>query len=111
MSILCVCPETPCGHHPTPNRPFNAMAEGVAEDFYKAGKKETGMQKLSSKTITLTRLATQIADRFERLGVDEEGKMDSDDKKLLAAVRKQVDAVLTEPMKEIMSGKSRTKGK
>jgi hypothetical protein len=61
--------------------------------------------KLSSSVITLTRLVGQLADRFERLGLDEEGNMDTADKQLLAKVRKQIDVVLTEPMKKLLKAK------
>jgi hypothetical protein len=59
----------------------------------------------SQTVLTLTRLTTQLADRFERLGVDENGDMDTDDKKLLDRVRKQIQKVQSEPMRKLMSGK------
>lgn len=41
----CTCPEVPCQYHPTPNRPFDVLAEGVAEDFHKAAETERGKGK------------------------------------------------------------------
>lgn len=63
----------------------------------------------STEVITLTRPVSKLADRFERLGVDEEGKMDPDDKKLVAKVRKQLDLVLTAPMRELMKPEPKPK--
>ena len=45
--------------------------------------------------IKLARLAGQLADRFEKIGLGEDGKLDPDDKKLAESVRKQIDKVLT----------------
>jgi hypothetical protein len=55
---------------------------------------------LTPSTVALVRLTRQLADRFERLGVDEQGVMDPEDKKLLDAVREQTKTVLAEPMHE-----------
>src|SRR5277367_351535 len=52
--------------------------------------------KLTPSIVALVRLARQLADRFERLGVDQQGVMDPDDKKLLNAVREQTKTVLAE---------------
>lgn len=57
----------------------------------------------SQSVLALTRLAAQLADRFERLGVDEMGNMDADDKKLLERVRKQIQKVQSEPMRKLMT--------
>ena len=38
--------------------------------------------------IKLARLAGQLADRFEKIGLGEDGKLDPDDKKLAESVRK-----------------------
>lgn len=62
--------------------------------------------RLSASTVKLIRLTQKLANRFERLEVDEAGAMDPDDKKLLDAVRKQADRVLAEPMKKHLAGKS-----
>ena len=59
----------------------------------------------SQSVVTLTRLTAQLADRFERLGLDEAGAMDPEDKKLLERVRKQIQKVQSEPMRKLMSGK------
>jgi hypothetical protein len=60
------------------------------------------MKKLSNDVITLARFSGDLADRFEKLGLDEEGAMDPTDKKLLDRVRKQIDKVLSAPMKSLM---------
>jgi hypothetical protein len=57
----------------------------------------------SQSILTLTRLATELADRFERLAPGEDGNIDSDDKKLLERVRKQIQKVQSEPMRQLMS--------
>lgn len=49
----------------------------------------------SQDVIKLCRLALQLANRFERLGVDEEGNMDPRDKKLMESVIKQGHKVLS----------------
>jgi hypothetical protein len=59
----------------------------------------------SQSILTLTRLATELADRFERLAPGEDGNIDPDDKKLLERVRKQIQKVQSEPMRKLMSAK------
>lgn len=44
--------------------------------------------------VVLRRLALELANRFEKLAVDEEGVMDLSDKNLMDRVRKQADKVL-----------------
>jgi hypothetical protein len=60
--------------------------------------------KLPASVITLTRLAEQLADRFEKVGLGEDGALDPDDKKLLTKVRSQVEKVRTEPLRKLMEG-------
>jgi len=59
----------------------------------------------SQSVLTLTRLATELANRFERIGLDEAGAMDPADKKLLERVRKQIQKVQSAPMRKLLSGK------
>ncbi len=59
----------------------------------------------SQIVLTLTRLATELANRFERIGLDEAGAMDPADKKLLERVRKQIQKVQSAPMRKLLSGK------
>ena len=59
----------------------------------------------SQIVLTLTRLATELANRFERIGLDEAGAMDPADKKLLERVRKQIQKVQSAPMRKLFSGK------
>lgn len=58
----------------------------------------------SQSVLTLTRLATQLADRFERLAPGEDGNIDPDDRKLLKKVRDQIQKVQSEPMRRLMKG-------
>lgn len=59
------------------------------------------MKKLSMSTVTFVRLSMKLADRFERIGLDEDGNMDPDDKRLLKSVRNQANKVLNEPLKGV----------
>jgi hypothetical protein len=59
----------------------------------------------SQSVLTLTRLASELANRFERIGLDEAGVMDPDDMKLLERVRKQIQKVQSEPMRRLMKEK------
>lgn len=47
----------------------------------------------SAKVAKLGRLASQLADRFERIGLDFDGNMDPADEKLLNRIRKQIEDV------------------
>lgn len=38
----CICPELRCPYHPTPNRPFDPLAEGTARDFYESSETARG---------------------------------------------------------------------
>lgn len=69
-------------------------------------REESGSMKLSTDVVSLTRLVAQLADRFERLAPGEDGVIDPDDKKLVATVRKQLDKVLTAPMREMMKSQT-----
>jgi hypothetical protein len=42
-------------------------------------------------------MVQQMADRYERIAVDADGVLDPLDVKMIADIRKQVDAVLTHP--------------
>ncbi len=59
--------------------------------------------KLSASVITLTRLAEKLANRFERVGLGEDGSLDPTDKALLAKIRNQVEKVRTEPLRKMIA--------
>lgn len=50
--------------------------------------------------IKLTRISVELADRFERIGLDENGNMDTNDKRLLRRVRVQIANVLAQLEKQ-----------
>ena len=51
-------------------------------------------RRIRQSALALARIAKDLADRFERLCLDEEGNMDLSDRKLLSKVREQTEKVL-----------------
>lgn len=84
------------GLYRTENEAWSSAARRVITEHEESEVETT----FSSNSVKLALLTKQLADRFERLGLDEEGHMDPEDKKLLADVREQADKVLTEPVQK-----------